>query len=44
MKQGLLPIQYEEERSATGMTALSGLAPYLELMHAPAYRISFGAC
>ena len=40
MKQGLLPFQYEEERSATGMTALSGLAPYLELMHAAGLRSS----
>ena len=25
MKQGVMPFQYEEEKSSTGMTALSGL-------------------
>ena len=33
MKQGLLAFQYEEEKSTTGMTALSGLMTYVELMH-----------
>ena len=31
MKQGVLPFQYQEERSTTGMTALAGLTSYLEL-------------
>ena len=34
MKQGVMPFQYEEEKSSTGMTALSGLMTYLELMQA----------
>ena len=34
MKQGVLPFQYEQEKSTTGMTGLSGLVTYLELMHA----------
>ena len=34
MKQGLLAFQYEQEKSSTGMTALSGLMTYLELMQA----------
>ena len=29
MKQGLLAFQYEEEKSTTGMTALSGLMTYV---------------
>ena len=33
MKQGLLAFQYEEEKSTTGMTALSGLMTYVEVMH-----------
>ena len=40
MKQGLLAFQYEEERSTTGMTALSGLMTYVELMHAAGLRSS----
>ena len=46
MKQGLLAFQYEEEKSTTGMTALSGLMTYVELMHgtspnpAPPLRLS----
>ncbi len=32
MRQGVLPFQYAEERSETGMTALAGLPLYLELM------------
>ncbi len=31
MKQGVLPFQYEEEKTSTGMTALAGLPGYLEL-------------
>jgi len=31
MSQGVLPFQYEEEKSSTGMTALAGLPSYLEL-------------
>ena len=30
MKQGLLAFQYEEEKSTTGMTALSGLMTYVD--------------
>ena len=40
MKQGVLPFQYEEEKSSTGMTALSGLPAYLELAHAAGLRSS----
>ena len=40
MKQGVLPFQYEEEKSSTGMTALSGLPAYLELTHAAGLRSS----
>ena len=38
MKQGVLPFQYEEEKSSTGMTALSGLPAYPELAHAAGLR------
>ncbi len=31
MSQGILPFRYEAEPSTTGMTALAGLPPYLEL-------------
>jgi|TARA_B100001971_G_C18220898_1_gene557124 hypothetical protein len=31
MKQGILPFQYEQEKISTGMTALAGLPPYLDL-------------
>ena len=31
MKQGVLPFQYEEEKTSTGMTALAGLPVYLDL-------------
>ena len=40
MRQGLLPFQYDQEKSSTGMTGLSGLMPYLELMHASGLRSS----
>ena len=36
----MLPFQYEEEKKSTGMTALSGLAAYLELAHAAGLRSS----
>jgi hypothetical protein len=29
--QGVLPFRYEREPTASGMTALAGLQPYLEL-------------
>ena len=32
MSQGPLPFHYAEENNSTGMTALSGLAAYLELL------------
>lgn len=32
--QGLLPYKYQAEKSASGMTALAGLAPYLDLAFA----------
>ena len=31
MPQGVLPYKYEEEKSASGMTALAGLPVYLDL-------------
>ncbi|MEK7874813.1 MAG: IS1380 family transposase, partial [Pseudomonadota bacterium] len=34
MTQGILPFQYGVESSITGMTALAGLPPYLELASA----------
>ena len=34
MPQGLLPFKYEVERETSGMTALAGLPPYLDLAHA----------
>ena len=40
MKQGLLAFQYEEEKSTTGMTALSGLMTYVEVMHVAGLRSS----
>ena len=40
MKQGVLRFQYEQERNSTGMTALSGLMTYLELMQAAGLRSS----
>ena len=33
MTQGVLPFQYEEEKTGSGMTALAGLLLYLELAH-----------
>ena len=43
MKQGLLAFQYEEEKSTTGMTALSGLMTYVELMHVAGFEVVGGA-
>ena len=40
MKQGLLAFQYEQEKGSTGMTGLSGLMTYVELMHAAGLRSS----
>ena len=40
MRQGVLPFQYAEEKSTTGMTALSGLMTYLELIHVSGLRSS----
>ena len=40
MKQGVLRFQYAEEKSSTGMTALSGLMTYLGLMHTAGLRSS----
>ena len=31
MKQGVLPFQYEQEKTSTGITALAGLPSYLDL-------------
>lgn len=33
MPQGILPYKYEEEKTASGMTALGGLPTYLDLAH-----------
>ena len=33
MPQGVLPFQYQEEKTSTGMTALAGLPTYLDLAH-----------
>ena len=40
MRQGVLPFQYEQEKSTTGMTGLSGLVTYVELMHASGLKSS----
>ncbi len=40
MKQGLLGFQYEQEKGSTGMTGLSGLMTYVELMDAAGLRSS----
>ncbi len=40
MRQGVLPFQYAEEKSTTGMTGLSGLMTYLELIHVSGLRSS----
>ena len=43
MKQGLLAFQYEQEKGSTGMTGLSGLITYVELMDAAGLRSSVNA-
>ena len=40
MKQGLLAFQHEQEKGSTGMTGLSGLMTYVELMQAAGLRSS----
>ena len=40
MRQGVLPFQYAEEKSSTGMMGLSGLMTYVELMHASGLKSS----
>ena len=40
MPQGALPFQYAQEKRPAGMTALSGLMTYLELMQAAGLRSS----
>ena len=40
MRQGVLSFQYAAEKSTTGMTALSGLMTYLELMQVAGLRSS----
>ena len=39
MKQGLLAFQYEEEKSTTGMTALSGLMTQVDPIIRTAVRL-----
>ncbi len=41
MPQGALPFQYAEEKSSTGMTALSGMATYLDLAQVAGLPQSF---
>ncbi len=40
MRQGVLPFQYQQENGSPGMTALSGLMTYLELIHVSGLRSS----
>lgn len=40
--QGVLPFQYEEEKSSTGMTALAGLPLYLALFAATGRALGKG--
>ena len=40
MKQGVLPFQYEQEKSTIRYAGLSGLVTYLELMHASGLKSS----
>jgi len=42
MAQGVLPFQYEEERSDTGMTGLAGLPAYLDLAQVVGLSESIG--
>ena len=39
MKQGLLAFQYEQEKGSMGMTGLSGLMTYVELMQAAGLKV-----
>ena len=43
MKQGLLAFQYEEEKSTTGMTALSGLMTYVGVDARSGFEVVGGA-
>ena len=40
MRQGVLPFQYEQEKNSNGMTALSSLVTYVELMHSSGLKSS----
>ena len=40
MSQGVLPFQYEEEKSESGSAELSGLPLYLDLLHQMSFRES----
>ena len=42
ISQGLLPYQYQEEKSESGMTALAGLPAYLDLAFAAGLPQSIG--
>ena len=42
MSQGVLPFQYEEEKTSTGMTALAGLPAYLDLARVVGLARSIG--
>ena len=44
MKQGVLPFQYQQENGSPGMTALSGLMTYLELLHVSGLKSSVERC
>ena len=44
MKQGVLPFQYQQENGSPGMTALSGLMTYLELIHVSGLKSSVERC
>ena len=39
MKQGLLAFQYEQEKGSTGMTGLSGLMTYVELIASSGFEV-----
>jgi hypothetical protein len=43
MPQGVLPFQYEVEKTPGGMTALAGLPLYLDLAHVMGLRRLIGA-
>ncbi len=38
--QGVLPFQYQQENGSPGMTVLSGLMTYLELIHVAGLKSS----